>query len=111
MNVSGEKFHVSSPTWNFCIHFKGAESTLIKRSHFTYERGICVLINSTFTLLRLILGVKFHVHTRTSEGHRPEKILSFSGSYCIYITIFIFYDVIIVIYIKIMWRKGEKSKI
>ena len=52
MNVGGEKIHVRSPTWKFCIHIKSAESMLIQKSHFTYERGICVFINSTFTLLR-----------------------------------------------------------
>ena len=98
MNVRGEKTHVSSPTWHFCIHIKQAESTLSKKTHFTYGREISVFIYSTFHLANVEFTGKYHVHTRTSVPHRPEKINVFYGYYCIYITIFILYDVINVIY-------------
>ena len=52
MNVRGEKNHVSSPTWTFCIHIKSTEPTLSKKPHFTYERENCVFIFFKFTLLR-----------------------------------------------------------
>ena len=99
MDVGGKKMHVSSPTWNFCIHMNVLKATLIENTHFTYERGITVFINSMFHVAKVEFSGKYHIHTRTCEAHRPEKILCFYGYYCIYITILILYDGINVIYI------------
>ena len=99
MNVRGEKTHVSSPTWIFCIHIRRAEFTLSKNIHFTYEREFSVFIYSTFHVAEVEYSGKYHLPTRTSEAHRPEKINDFYGYYCIYITYFIFYIIINVIYI------------
>ena len=63
MNVCEEKTHISSPTWNFCIHFKSADSTSSKKPHFTYVGEISVFINFIFTYVRHFFAI-FRTYTR-----------------------------------------------